>query len=196
VPTALRKLSLVFLVAALAMSAHAATLTTAAGAITATARTEDFATASGFDIRGTALLEIFDPASLGFVIVSDGGAAAPNSVLIGTDGGTEFVTMTFNTAAPFVSTDLVTVLFAAEVEPVGAVTNPALSAFLGNWIVTMSLTSVVPDEVVPSAVAGATLGYDAIAYREIEATVPEPASVLMAIGGFAALALARRFRHR
>lgn len=194
-PISLRKLTLLFLLLSMTTVASAATLSIAAGSITATGRTEDFVSVGSFDIRASALLDVLNPTSLGFLIVGDFGAAAPNSVLIAANGSsTEFATMTFNTAAPFVSGDLVTLVFGVDVAAVTAITDPALAAIIGSGAIAMTLTDVVPDDVIGVA-AGATLVYSATAFTSgSTAIVPEPSTVLMAIGGFAVLALARRFR--
>jgi hypothetical protein len=189
----MRRVSLLsFLLLCSVAGASATVMTSAGGALTATAAlTGDLSATISIDLRGPILWEVFDPALLGFLIASDYGAVAPNAVLIGANGAiTEFATLTFNTGAPAYSPDLSTLVLAFLISPVGGITDPALLAVVGNWVAEFALTGVAGD-----VDTGFILTYG---LRSVVDTpeVPEPSTILLSLAGLGLLGLRRRFAAR
>jgi hypothetical protein len=72
----------VLLVCALAAVASAATIVPSSGSISSTLVVDiNTQAVLAFDVRSTAVLDVFDPGFLGSVPLSDGGAPAPNNTL-------------------------------------------------------------------------------------------------------------------
>jgi hypothetical protein len=168
-------------------TASASTVIISSGSATAQAALAgDLSATLSIDIRGAIVFEVFDPASLGLVAASDLGAPTPNPLLVGTSSS-QSAALTFDTTAPLYSLMYDTLVLPVAITPVGMVSDPALVAFLGDWLATFTIIGAAGD---PGA--GFVFDYGLIALDPVLTATPEPTTMVLAAVGFCALGLIRR----
>lgn len=122
----------------------------------------------GIDVRANDVYGVFDPGFLGFAALTDGGAAAPNSLVAALNfpSLTEAVSLFFDPSTAVFGAGTLTLTVTGT--PVTAITDPALASLVTTFALTFQFVNVVP--------AGndllLTYAYNGTAPSD----VPEPAS--------------------
>lgn len=190
-------LVLSFLACATGSITFGATIVPVAGSGSFTAQVfmpGDLGSILAIDVRSTAFVEVFNPASLGFVQTGDFGAAPPNSVILGLDGISEFIVLTFDTAGAVQSALLDTLTVNATASPGSSITNPALAAMLGSLVGSFSLD---PASITGNTDTGFILTYNLTSLIGGASDVPEPATfALLGCGLLMVAAIRKRARAR
>ena len=144
-----------------------------------------------FDIRGTTLVDVSNPAPLGTVGVTDGvplGGPAPvnpNSVLLAINLGlTEFGTVTYSSIAAGGPGLLITGTFS----PVSTITDAALEAFAGASPLTFGFSFV---SATPISDTNTISTWALASITGAVSEVPEPGTVTMFMCGIAGLLVGR-----
>ncbi|HEY3442713.1 MAG TPA: PEP-CTERM sorting domain-containing protein [Paludibaculum sp.] len=188
----MRTLALAILSVAFSLTSPAATIQLISGNLTASILfSPDFSVVSDGDFRSTGSFLVSNPAPVGIVQTSDGGAASPNHVIIAADFGlSEFGTLTFFPTLATFNPSKTEMTVPVVGTPGGAITKPELAAFLGVTSAKFSLLGVTP-------IGGGNIAtYDFTSFDPgTGSPIPEPAAaglVALGLGGLCVLRVRRR----
>lgn len=180
-----------FLAVAFVTQLSAGTITPDAGSIFGVLTFDNtFTTVTSLTINGFGTVGVNDSITTSTVILTDGGAPAPNFFLTAANTGvSEFLTLGFDPLSLFLAPDLSFFVISASGVPVGAVSDPGLAALTGttSWVFGFVAGGPGQTDITYAFVSGTA---------NDSSSVPEPTTMVLSGVALAVTGLMRRFRCR